>query len=294
MNFEPFRGHHRSAATLVVLGVFVCFGGGCQPAPAVPKEAPPTPLGAKFDPKTTGTISGRVLWSGQAPTVESPRLLVKVAGFEGEQANPNAPRIDPKTGGMDQSLVFLRKVDPAQSKPWSHPAVEVAFKNDRLIVQQGDRAGRIGIVRRGDEISCLSYEKRNHILKGRGAAFFSLPLIEIERATKRKLEQGGIVDLSSGAGFFWQRAYLWVGDHPYAVLTDDAGAFTLTDVPVGAYELVSWQPNWIIKGHERHAEFGEIERLLFADPVEQTTKILVTPGDTIPATFTWSDPKFTK
>ena len=44
--------------------------------------------------------------------------------------------------------------------------------------KQGDKPARIGLVRRGDEISCVSKEKKNHTLEGRGASVFSLPLLD--------------------------------------------------------------------------------------------------------------------
>ena len=54
----------------------------------------------------------------------------------------------------------------------------------------------------------------------------------------------------------WMRAYLYVLWHPYHQVTKDDGAFTLTHVPPGEYELVAWQEH-----------LGET-----------TTKVLVTPG----------------
>jgi Carboxypeptidase regulatory-like domain len=39
----------------------------------------------------------------------------------------------------------------------------------------------------------------------------------------------------------WMRAYIYVLWHPYYAITSQDGAFTLTDVPPGQYELVVWQ-----------------------------------------------------
>jgi plastocyanin len=39
----------------------------------------------------------------------------------------------------------------------------------------------------------------------------------------------------------WMSGWLVVQDHPYYVVTDEKGAFKLTDVPAGDYELKVWQ-----------------------------------------------------
>lgn len=44
----------------------------------------------------------------------------------------------------------------------------------------------------------------------------------------------------------WMTGWLIVTDHPYYAVTDDSGAFKLTDVPAGDYELKVW--------HERLGE----------------------------------------
>jgi hypothetical protein len=266
----------------------------CQPPPRAVKDASMTPLAAQFDPKTVGTIRGRVEWTGKLPAIEPIRLLLKTEGLAIDPPNPNAPRIDPKTMGMDQTLVYLLKVAPERSKPWSHADVEVAFEKSQLVIQQGERQGRLGVVRRGAEIACVSREKRNHVLLGRGASVFSLSLIDMNAVTRRPLNDTGIVDLTSGTALFWLRGALWVGEHPYASVTDAAGAFEMRDVPPGTYEIVSWSPNWRVVGSERHPEFGEIERLLFAPPVEQKTSVVVRSGETATVDFRWDESLFNK
>jgi plastocyanin len=37
-------------------------------------------------------------------------------------------------------------------------------------------------------------------------------------------------------------AYVFVGQNPYAAIVDDKGAFTITGVPAGTYELDVWNP----------------------------------------------------
>jgi hypothetical protein len=265
---------------------------GCQPPPAARKETPPMPLGERFDAKATGTIRGQVVWSGAIPKVDAIKLLVSAPGLENEYPNPNAPTIDLKTQAMADVLMFLRKVEVARSRPWSHDPVEVAFDDARLQIHQGQRKTRLGIVRRGDEIACVAREKRNHTLEARGASVFSLPLVVPDKITRRKLEQPGILELSSGSALYWLRGHLWIGEHTYAVVTNAAGEFELAQVPAGTYELVSWMPSWHIKRRERGPEFGEIERLIFVTGVEQSAEITVVAGEAAKTVFRWDAARF--
>lgn len=253
---------------------------GCSSqAPPKSKAGVGGAIGENFNPKLTGTIRGSVVWESDPPAVPPIKLLLPVASFEPEQPNPNAPIIDTKTRGVKDALVFLKEVDLGESKPWSHGDVEVAFENGKLIVRQGKDAVRAGIVRRGSKVAFIAREDRKHHLEARGAVVFSLPLPKPDLVTAQPIQESGIVELSSAAGYYWLRGYLWAGEHPYATTTDADGSFTLSQVPVGTFDVVAWMPNWHVKRHERGPEFGEIDRLVFEPAVETTRKLIVAAGD---------------
>ena len=50
---------------------------------------------------------------------------------------------------------------------------------------------------------------------------------EAGKITKRRLDQAGMIELTSGSALYWLRGHLWVGDHPYAAFTDAEGALRL-------------------------------------------------------------------
>ena len=275
--------------------IFLLFGSltlGCQPVAAPPAQAAKDEQVAAFDPKATGTIRGRVVWDGDLPEVPPLRHL----GFDREAPeplpNPHRPHIDPKSRGVQGALITLRKVDPANAAPWRHLPVSAVFTKNGLEVRQGDEAVPIGIVRKGDTLACSATEKRNFLLVARGEAFFSLPLPQPDRVTTRRLDKPGHVELTCGRGRYWLRGHVWVTDHPYVTMTKAQGAFALEQVPAGTYDILAWLPNWNVLRHERSPETGEIERLLFQTPVEQTQSVTVVVGASAEVDFRWTGDAF--
>jgi Polysaccharide lyase family 4, domain II len=100
--------------------------------------------------------------------------------------------------------------------------------------------------------------------------------------------------LSSAAGYFWMRGYLFVDDHPYYARTDANGAFTLDAVPPGKYELVCWLANWHVAKQERDPETAFVSRIVFQPPVELSQSVLLQPTATVEATFAVSEELFAR
>ena len=264
--------------------------------PPVAPAAPVEKLGAHFDPKMTGNISGTVTWADELPEIAPLHVLQPVDGKATEDfPNPNQPTIDPVTNEIDGALIFLRKVDLATSKPWSHAPVSVVFTDSKLEVRQGAAPVSIGIVQLGDTALHASRpSNRNFILRIRGVEFLSMPLPKPNVVTTRKLEKPGAVELSCGRGRYWLHNYLWVSDHPYVTKSKADGSFELKRVPAGDYELVSWMPNWHIPGGAKRRDGRRSRsRLDFETPaLEQKRYVTVTAGDTAETEFSWSNSDF--
>src|SRR5262249_7479941 len=141
--------------------------------------------------------------------------------------NPNAPAIDAQTRAVRGAVVFLRGIDPRRARPWDLPAVRVVQQGQRFHVRQGADDGAVGFVRRGAAVEMMSADGVFHSLHAGGAAFFTLTFPDPDRPRTRRLDQPGVVELTSAAGYFWMRGYLFVDDHPYYVRTDTDGRFRL-------------------------------------------------------------------
>ncbi|HEX4591938.1 MAG TPA: carboxypeptidase-like regulatory domain-containing protein [Gemmataceae bacterium] len=230
-------------------------------------------------------MTGRVVWTGSVPRLP-PVTALRPDPNGGNvvfaRPAPNLPAVSPD-GGVANAVVFLRGVDPARSRPWDRPPVTVEMNDDRPMVREGDGPPtNIGFVHAGDEVTIVSRQPRFHSLRARGAAFWTVTLPQPDRPRSRRLDQPGVVELSSGANDFWMRGYLWVCDHPYYVTTDAAGRWAMSGVPAGEYELVAWRPDWRTVRQERDPETGLVCRYVFRPPLETSRTVILRDGETTP------------
>jgi Polysaccharide lyase family 4, domain II len=285
----------------LVWSVLVLAVAGCREETDV---APTPPVAVEnrassFDAAATGAIEGRVVWKGPLPEVPSFEVhayldYLNAKRLRGEKPNPHTPRIDENDRGIGEVLIRLDRIDPAHSKPWPHAPASVEMLADGLFIRQGKEHQRIGIVQRGAEVAFVRRDAEFHIVRARGAAFFSLPFVAADRPTTRRLDRSGLVELSEGAGVYWRRAYLAVMDHPYAALTNRSGRFLLDGVPAGTYRLTAWLPNWHVERHEHEPETAIINRIYFAPAVEQEQTVTVTAGQSTAADFAFALTQFKK
>jgi hypothetical protein len=237
-----------------------------------------------WDPATAGIITGQVVWRGEIPTVA--RLpawgdpsLTGLLGPRRWEDSPNAPAIHPQTRGVAGAVVFLREIDARRGRPWDHPPVCVQLHDYQLRVHQGETVGRVGFMHRGETLEMTAAGPVFHALHGNGADFFALVLPHPGDRASRRVQEKGLVELTSGAGYYWMRGYVFVDDHPYYTRTDAEGRFTLPQVPPGNCEVACWLPDWREASHERDPESGLVTRLTFRPPLEVVRPIQLAEGE---------------
>lgn len=280
---------------LVVLPLLLSGCGHPVATDSPPTEIPPT--GTHFDPTTAGTLQGTVTWAGSLPLVKPfsspPRPLIQPpAGPSFPYPNPNEPRIDPQTRTVADVVVFLRGVDPERGRRWDLPPVCIEQKDARFVVHQGERTGRVGIVQRGTAVEMVSRDHELHSLQARGAAFFTFVFPDPDRPRQRVLPERGLVELNSGAGCFWMRAYLLVEEHPYFAVTNAAGEYTLPQVPEGTYDLVCWHPSWKVARSDLDPNAALVSRVFYEPPLEKSVRISIRRGVVAQHDFTLREEDF--
>lgn len=284
-----------STVLLGLLGLPVAIGcGEVRPstAAATPKPTPPS-----FAPETAGAIRGHVAWQGDIPRPAPYRVSPtpvegNVPGNLIRRNNPNTPLIDPRTLAVGNAVVFLRGIDSNRARPWDHPTVRVELNDYAIHVGEPPGRPAYGFVRRGDAIRVVSRQPVFQSLHADGACFFTLPFPDPNEPLTRRLTERGVVELTSAAGYFWMRAYLFVDDHPYYTGTGPDGVFELSGVPAGDYELVCWLPNWIEKCRNRAPESGLVTRIFYRPPVEIVRQVRVETGKTREVSFVFSATAF--
>jgi hypothetical protein len=195
------------------------------------------------------------------------------------------PRVDPQTRAVQDAVVFLKEVDPRRAKPWDLEPVVIELRDYQFQIGQGNQVKQTGFIRRGDEVEVVSRQEAFHSVHAEGVAFFSLPFPDCGIPSKRRLTKAGLVELTSAAGYFWMRGFLFVADHPYFARTDFHGRFQLTNVPSGTYEVICWMPNWHEDRHDRDPETCCWTRLFFRPTLGLHQSVSVVPSKTTQASF---------
>lgn len=257
------------------LVLLLCGLAGCTPG-GVPNPAPPpapAELGGRFDPTATGTVRGQVTWRGPVPAQERAAAAVPRGDkhVSKDVGNPFRPAVDPATGGLAGVLVSLDGIDPARSRPWDHPPVTVTMTDFEFRPSST-------VVRAGDAVTFVSEDSELHVVRGRSAAFFSLTLPAPNQPRARRLDTPGVVELTSGAGYYWAAVELCVGTHPYHAVTDAQGRYELPQVPDGSYTLTMRFRDPTVTAVERDPETGLPFRHVFAPPVVRSFPVAVTRG----------------
>ena len=246
---------------------------------AQPKSRVPA-FGASALPNSR--IAGRVTWIGAVPEAKPIKgLITTTEGLRwGEMPNHHAPQIDPKTRGLANAVVYLKSVDAWLSKPWPFEPLRIEQRERLIGLKQGAHAGRIGFVRVGEPFEMVSHDDDYHMLRARGASFFTLPFPEPNKPRSRSIDTPGPTEFTSAAGYFWSSAEVFACEHPYYTITDATGRFALEGIPPGTYTLVARHRNWELLHFERDPETGKIMRLIFDAPFQTERSITVVDADT--------------
>ena len=179
-----------------------------------------------------GVIRGNVVFKGTVPTVKVVIPAKDRAACGNDREGP-ALIVGPKKGVRDV-IVYIKKI--GKGKPWAKPAEAAVLTNVKCRFEP-----HVQVMRKG-KLTVVSEDPilhNTHGFYGKRTAF-NMALPKQGERIEASLRRTGLARMECDA-HAWMRAYIYVARNPYWAITDDDGAFSLTDVPPGKYTLVATQ-----------------------------------------------------
>ena len=256
MKYYPHIDCARAILLLHSILLFSACGGqdnNGQTAPQAPArqetseqkaDPPPTepPAPAPADSDARGTLVGRVVLDGDMPQPQALTVSKDVEVCGKTEKFPEALLVD-LDRGIKNAVVFLRAVagGSSLSRPESNPTIDqrdCVYAPHVLLVP----AGATVDIKNSDGIlhNIHTYSEKNPA--------FNTAQPKFKTVVSKTFTQPEMIRVTCDV-HDWMTAWIVVQDHPYYALTNATGAFRLSDVPAGEYELKVW-----------HEELGEHSR----------------------------------
>jgi hypothetical protein len=213
------------------------------------------------------TVKGAVKFKGNVPNDEI-IVIHKNADYCGKKQKVGKYLIS--NSGIKNVVVWIKGVEKGKAVP--KKKVDIAIKNCRAVphVSIGFVGGEY-VFRNDDEILHtiqsklgLAYQKKvsSRPLED-GTSIYNLALpktgLEVRKPVKkwhRYTEDTGFIQIRSNT-HNWIRGYIFVFDHPYAVVTDDKGTFEMESLPAGDYVLKAWHEGFGMKEQKISVKSGK-------------------------------------
>jgi plastocyanin len=248
------------ALSLVLAG---CGGGGGDEFQLPAGAGAGAPSGPAYDPSTaTATISGSILFEGEAPTM--PRIQMAADPYcQGAAPEATSQEVLVTADGRLQNvMVFLRS---GYDTGVSYPAPTAPL----LIDQQGCRyRPHVFTVMSNQPITIRNSDMTLHNIH-------AFPMINMQiniGQAVQGMENSESFALAEGPFAIrcdvhrWMNSFTAVFDHPFHTTSADTGDYGIS-VPPGTYEIVAW-----------HEKYGEM-----------TGSVTVADGETSEFNFTFSE-----
>lgn len=231
-----------------------------------PESSAPAPVsGKRVDAATAGSISGRIVFEGAVPPVETIRMTSDKACVQNAGPNPQSDALlIGSDGGVRNVFVWIREGLDA----------EYAFETPTapmVIDQKGCvYSPRVAGVRVGQPIEIVNSDPTLHNVH-------ALPMVNQE------FNQGQPVQFSKLSRTFtapevmvrvkcdmhrWMAAWIGVVSHPYFSVSGSDGSFQIGNLPPGTYTLEAW-----------HEKLGK-----------KTAQVTIASSQTQTAAFTFTAP----
>jgi len=212
--------------------------------------------------KEGGTLTGLVKFPGET----APRAMFGTRGDP--KCPPGIPQehliVKQENRGIKNAIVVLT-IEQGKAMP--------AVKNQ--LTSTGCRfEPRMQWIPKGNNLYLINKDLTIHNVKAlrRNVAQFSVELGPKAQPVRRPMINTGLFKINCDR-HLWERAWVYVSDHPYVTVTDGEGRFEIKDIPPGTYEVYAWHEGWIEKGTEHTGQ-------LFYQPMQQAKRVAIHKGET--------------
>jgi hypothetical protein len=214
------------AAPLLFL---VACGSSTKPGDATSVTLPV----AHVDEATAGTISGRVLFIGKAPTMP---VIDLSSNPQCERQHRTPPKGETVVVNSNNTLrnVFVWIKDGLPRARWTPPAEPAKLDQIGCLYEPHV----LGIME-GQQLEILNSDPVNHNVHAESqvnAAWNESQAPRAEHKFKR-FESAEVLFPVTCSVHPWMRSYIGVSPHPFFAVTGEDGSFTLKGVPPGTYTI---------------------------------------------------------
>ena len=230
--------------------------------------------------KNGATIKGAVTWKGKIPQFE-PLKVNADRSFCGKTSPQRALQVDTKTKGLRFVLVYLEEVPKGKApkkKYWLH----VGKADDRPDSERCKFEEHVFPFVRTQSVALENFDKvlhKPHGFSESHAILFdvdlSVPRMETDEHFKRVhgvgLQYQCVIHVTMNG---WMAGF----EHPYFSVTDAKGAYEISDIPPGDYNLIAWHEGY-------HIIKFKSGRPVYDDPHVRHKVIEVKEGDAIEINF---------
>jgi len=215
-----------------------------------------------------GNITGQFVLAGPIPklkplvvkgaTVNAKGDPVKDAAICSAESVPNESLVvDPKTRGIANVFIFLRKIDPSRIAP----ALRKSKKKEVVFDQKGCRFVPHAVFLRTDQTIIVKSNDNcahnTHIYPFRNQPENFVVRANDRTGQKLTLPAREFLPTKVTCDFHtWMLAHWLILDHPYAAITDKQGRFHIDMLPAGTHKFRVWQESagWVNAGEKRGFE----------------------------------------
>jgi hypothetical protein len=235
-----------------------------------------------------GAIAGTVTWTGPIPKLPKLPITKNPEVCDPESAKTRDLErllINPNGNGVANTVVFLRGITKGKAMDLPPNRMQLDQKTCRYIPH-------LMVIPEGGTLKIESEDPVLHTVQMFGVATNNIPFPFQNQFIPVTLQRNGVIELKCNAGHVWMNANALVVKHPYYAVTDEHGAYKLSDVPSGEYEIVAWHEGWQVLSEAKVLDVGaqvDVKRPVYSSPVTWTKKVNVKPNEPTEVDFTISE-----